>query len=165
MEYFKEEIFEMLNLGGEKGQSEYEKVYHEYLKENRKALRKLPKTFVKIYESIGFHDAIIPEININTKFQGFNRDKHGNRTSLELVMINYDNETNGWRGWRIVLENIRNLTITAKGEGKSLTCIETFHHDELLLTKDMFLSWEINAIQAHLKIEFKTLKISDLMRF
>ena len=162
MKYFKDEIFELLNMGGGSGYAEYDDAYNEYKKEFNKIRKKLPKAFLEAYETIGFHDAIIPKVSISTAYQGFNRDEHGNRTSLELVILKYNSEMEDWHGWVIVLENIRDLTIAAESEGKSLTCIDRFHHDELLPLMEGYLSWEINAIDADFKVEFKTLKIRTL---
>jgi|GEM_PF-5528866 len=162
MKYFKDEIFELLNMGGESGDAEYKNAYRKYMKEYMKAKKKLPQLFTEVYEKIGFHDALIPQINISIKYQGFNRDDHGNSTSLELAIHKYSSKKSEWQGWMIVLENIRNLAIAAESERKSPTCIDTFHHDELLLSDNGYVSWEINAIDACLKIEFRKLKIREL---
>lgn len=164
MKYYKNEIFEELNSGSEKGQNDYKEAYMAYKKANKKAMKKVPESFITVYENTGFHDAIILEININTQYQGFNRNEHGNRTFLQLVVMKYNEERQRWQGWDIALEELKNLKITAESEGKSFTCIDTFHHDELLLTSDKYLSWEINAINTNIKTEFKTLNICELSK-
>ena len=157
MKYFKDEIFEMVD-----GRDEYLEVYKEYKKSYTKTKKRLPKAFTHIYETIGFHDSIIPKVSINTDYRGFNQTSHGNQTSVEIVLIQYSRSINGWRGWVIELKNIGNLEIKAENDGKNTIGIDTFHHDELLLLKNKHILWEFSAIDACFKIEFKALTIGEL---
>lgn len=132
-----------------------------YRIEYKKTREKLPKKFVKIYESHEcFHDYKVPLISILPQYSSFTYGLKGkNKPSIvRLIFVGYDNND---LVWEIMLGSIKEIACHYLADFTQH--IDCFIYDELLIDEDDNISWEMAfASGFNLKIVFNKLFIREL---